>query len=73
MFLGVDAEAEPETARLAGAVYHALFIGILAKWFMDPKQGLTAHELTEGLRIIADRICASPEDAADGATSSSAS
>jgi hypothetical protein len=73
MFLGVDPEAEPETARLAGSVYHALFIGIIAKWFMDPKQGLTAHELAEGLRIIANRICASPEDSAGGATSSQAS
>jgi AcrR family transcriptional regulator len=65
MFLGVDPEAEPETARLAGSVYHALFIGIIVKWFMDPEQGLTAHELAQGLRIIADRVCASPEE--DGA------
>jgi hypothetical protein len=23
------------------------------KWFMDPKQALSARELTEGLRIVA--------------------
>jgi AcrR family transcriptional regulator len=60
LFLGIDEEAEPELARVVGSVYHALFIGVIAKWFMDPKQALTAHELAQGLRIIADRICADP-------------
>jgi AcrR family transcriptional regulator len=58
LFFGIDQEAEPELARLVGSVYHALFIGVIAKWFMDPKQALTAHELAQGLRIIADRISA---------------
>lgn len=63
MFLGTDPEREPETARLAGSIYHALFIGIMVKWFMDPKQALTAHELTEGLRIIAERMTGGGEPA----------
>ena len=29
-----------------------MFIGIVVKWFMDPKQPLSARELTEGLRIV---------------------
>jgi AcrR family transcriptional regulator len=58
LFLGIDPEREPETARTVGSIYHALFIGILVKWFMDPKQALTAHELAEGLRIIAERTTA---------------
>jgi hypothetical protein len=29
---------------------------VLVKWFMDPKQALTAAELTEGLRIITERM-----------------
>ena len=58
LFLNIDPEQEPETARVTGSIYHALFIGILVKWFMDPKQALTARELAEGLRIIAERIIA---------------
>ena len=56
LFLGIDAAQDPEAARTAGSVLHALFIGIIVKWFMDPKQGLSAQELTEGLRIIAENM-----------------
>jgi AcrR family transcriptional regulator len=63
LFLGVDPGAEPETARAAGSIYHALFIGIIVKWFMDPQHAPTAAELAEGLRIIADRIAADEGDA----------
>jgi hypothetical protein len=33
-----------------------MFIGIMVKWFMNPKQALSAHELAEGLRIIAEHM-----------------
>ena len=56
LFLGIDAAQDPEAARTAGSVLHALFIGIIVKWFMDPNQALSARELTEGLRIIAERM-----------------
>ena len=56
LFLGIDPAQDPETARTAGSVLHALFIGIIVKWFMDPDQALSAHELTEGLRIISEHM-----------------
>ena len=56
LFLGIDPEQDPEAARKAGSVLHALFIGVIVKWFMDPKQALSARELTEGLRIITERM-----------------
>jgi AcrR family transcriptional regulator len=59
LFLGIDAAQDPEVARTAGSVLHALFIGIIVKWFMDPEQALSAPELTEGLRIIAGRMTGS--------------
>jgi AcrR family transcriptional regulator len=62
LFLGIDPEQDPEAARKAGSVLHALFIGVIVKWFMDPKQALSARELTEGLRIITEHMAA--EDAA---------
>jgi AcrR family transcriptional regulator len=52
LFLGIDPAQDPEAARTAGSVMHALFIGVIVKWFMDPEQALSARELTEGLRII---------------------
>ena len=56
LFLGIDAAQDPEAARTAGSVLHALFIGIIVKWFMVPEQALSARELTEGLRIIAGQM-----------------
>jgi AcrR family transcriptional regulator len=53
-FLGIDAAQAPERARAAGAVLHALLIGVMVKWFMSPEQAPTAPELAEGLRIIAE-------------------
>jgi AcrR family transcriptional regulator len=55
-FLGMDPAQTPEQARMAGAVLHALLIGVMVKWFMDPKRALPAPELTEGLRIIAEHM-----------------
>ena len=56
LFLGIDPARDPESARTAGSVLHALFIGIIVKWFMDPDQALSAAELAEGMRIIAERM-----------------
>jgi AcrR family transcriptional regulator len=56
LFLGIDPARDPEAARTAGSVLHALFIGIIVKWFMDPEQALSARELTEGLRIVAGHM-----------------
>jgi hypothetical protein len=58
LVLGIDPARDPEAARTAGSVLHALFIGIIVKWFMDPEQALSARELTEGLRIIAEHMTA---------------
>jgi AcrR family transcriptional regulator len=56
LFLGIDAAQDPEAARTAGSILHALLIGIIVKWFMDPEQALSAQELTEGLRIVTERM-----------------
>jgi AcrR family transcriptional regulator len=55
-YLGIDAEQCPEEARTAGAILHALFIGIMVKWFLDPGRSLSAPELTEGMRIVAQAM-----------------
>jgi len=58
LFLGIDADADPEASLLAGTVMHALFIGLMAKYFLAPKQALTAEEVAAGLRIVAERVLA---------------
>ena len=67
LYLGIDPEQDPESARKAGTILHALFIGLLAKWFMDPEQALSAHDLADGMRIVAERMTA-PAPATDVAT-----
>jgi hypothetical protein len=36
--------------------YHALMIGVLAQWLMDPKQRPSARDLTEALRAVTTEI-----------------
>jgi AcrR family transcriptional regulator len=56
LFLGMDPAAEPEATRAAGAIMHAMFIGLIAKYFLDPEHAPSACELADGLRIIAERV-----------------
>ena len=60
LFLGIEMAADPETSRLAGTVMHALFIGLMAKYFLDPGHAPTAQDFAAGLRIIAERVLATP-------------
>lgn len=57
-FLGIDPAQDPETARLAGFILHAIFIGVMVRWFIDAKQVPSAHELAEGMKIVAERMLA---------------
>jgi AcrR family transcriptional regulator len=67
LFLGIDTDADPEASRLAGIVMHSLFIGLLAKYFLDPKQAPTAEEFVAGLRIVAQRVLADASGAPEKA------
>jgi len=64
LVLGIDPAQDPEAARTAGSLLHAMFIGITVKWFMDPDQALPARELAEGMRILTERMTGTgPQDA----------
>jgi len=56
LFLGMDPGAEPDAARAAGFILHAMFIGLIAKYFLDPARAPSAPQLADGMRIIAERI-----------------
>ena len=67
LFLGIDADTDPDASRLAGTVMHALFIGLLAKYFLDPGQAPTAEEFGAGLLIVAQRVLADASGAPEKA------
>ena len=56
LFLGIDPVQDPESARKAGSVLHAMFIGVMAKWFMGPKEAPSGRDLAEGMQIIAEHM-----------------
>ncbi|MEU8526307.1 MULTISPECIES: TetR/AcrR family transcriptional regulator [Streptomyces] len=51
-FLGIDAAAEPEKARVAGLLVQALATGVMIQWMVDPDTAPTADDLTEGLKVL---------------------
>ncbi|GAA2446699.1 TetR/AcrR family transcriptional regulator [Streptomyces mauvecolor] len=51
-FLGIDENADPERARLAGTFYQALLAGVMVQWMVDPETAPSAKDLTEGLKIM---------------------
>lgn len=54
-------------ARQAGSVLHALFIGVIVKWFMDPKQALSAREVKPPVFFLSFFLAKPPAAAIDSA------
>ncbi|MER7467730.1 TetR/AcrR family transcriptional regulator [Streptomyces sp. NPDC097981] len=42
--------------RTLGALYETLLTGVMAQWLFDPEGALTAEELTEGMRRVAEMM-----------------
>ncbi|MFG2834908.1 TetR/AcrR family transcriptional regulator [Streptomyces zaomyceticus] len=51
-FLGIDPEADPERARVAGLLCQALATGVMIQWMVDPDTAPTADDLTAGLKVL---------------------
>ncbi|WP_406863311.1 TetR/AcrR family transcriptional regulator [Streptomyces sp. HUAS MG47] len=51
-FLGLDPEADPEKARVAGLLVQALATGVMIQWMVDPETAPSADDLTEGLKVL---------------------
>jgi len=56
LFLGMSAEQDPAASKAAGTVMQAFFIGLIAKYYLDPAGMLSARDLAGGMRIVADRM-----------------
>lgn len=50
--LGIDPEADPEKARVAGLLLQALATGVMIQWMVDPETAPSADDLTAGLRVL---------------------
>ncbi|MBX9422763.1 TetR/AcrR family transcriptional regulator [Streptomyces lateritius] len=53
-FLGLDPEADPEKARVAGLLCQALATGVMIQWMVDPDTAPSADDLTAGLKVLMD-------------------
>ncbi|MFJ7625624.1 TetR/AcrR family transcriptional regulator [Streptomyces sp. NPDC097595] len=60
--LGIDPEADPERARVAGLFCQALLAGVMVQWLMDPESAPSAEDLTEGLKLVLEGRGPAPED-----------
>ncbi|MEW2416879.1 TetR/AcrR family transcriptional regulator [Streptomyces sp. NPDC046866] len=57
MFTGIpEDELDERDVRTLGGVYQALLTGVMAQWLSNPEGAITAEELTEGLRRIAEGL-----------------
>ncbi|THA68077.1 TetR/AcrR family transcriptional regulator [Streptomyces sp. A0958] len=50
--LGIDPDAEPEKARVAGLFCQALLAGVMVQWLMDTDSAPSAQDLTDGLKVV---------------------
>jgi AcrR family transcriptional regulator len=53
VFQQLDAAVEAAKAYQVGSIYQALLSGVIAQWLIDPAGAPSAHDLAEGLRLIA--------------------
>jgi AcrR family transcriptional regulator len=56
LFHGAGPETDEKTAMAVGKLYHAILIGVMSQWLLDPKTAPTGHELIEALRTVAASI-----------------
>lgn len=57
LFTGIpEEELDERDVRTLGGLYQALLTGVMAQWLANPEGAVTAEELTEGLRRIAEGV-----------------
>jgi AcrR family transcriptional regulator len=56
IFHGADPRTDEKTALVVGKLYHAILIGVMAQWLIDPETASTGQDLAEALRIVAASI-----------------
>ncbi len=62
LFPGADPTSDEATRMQVGKLYHAILIGVMAQYFIDPQTAASGHDLAQALRIVAAAI--QPKDLA---------
>jgi AcrR family transcriptional regulator len=60
LFHGIDADAEPEAARVIGGFYHALLTGVVVQHLIVPERAMSGRDLVYALRAVSERLSAGP-------------
>jgi AcrR family transcriptional regulator len=53
LFLGIDPTADEKRARLLGQFCHALLVGVIVQWLIDPELAPSAHDLVQAVTTVA--------------------
>jgi AcrR family transcriptional regulator len=56
LFHGTGLELDEKSRLLVGTLYHALLLGVMAQWFIDPKSALSGRDVIEALRVAASVV-----------------
>ncbi len=52
LFLGIDPNADEKRTRMLGQFCHALLVGVIVQWLIDPERAPSAHDLTQAARTV---------------------
>ncbi|GGO86307.1 TetR/AcrR family transcriptional regulator [Wenjunlia tyrosinilytica] len=66
MFQGVHREPAGDSARILGAFYQALLIGVMSQWLIDPGTAPSGKDVAEALRIVASSVTATDRSRENG-------
>ncbi|GAA0723606.1 TetR/AcrR family transcriptional regulator [Dactylosporangium roseum] len=56
LFHGIDADGEPELARIVGGLYQALLTGVVVQHIVSPEVAMSGSDLITALREVARRL-----------------
>ncbi|HZU57725.1 MAG TPA: helix-turn-helix domain-containing protein [Actinocrinis sp.] len=56
LFPGADPSSDEKARMQIGKLYHAILIGVMAQYAIDPETAPSGHDLAEALRMIAAHI-----------------
>lgn len=56
LFHGADPTLDEKKRLLVGKLYHAILIGVMSQYFIDPQTAPSGHDLAEALRVVSAAV-----------------
>jgi AcrR family transcriptional regulator len=53
---GIFQPQSSQDRRILGSVYHALLLGVMAQWLIDPDDALSSADLVTGLKTVSEVV-----------------